>query len=57
MADSSTPFVNDKILDGKAVAAQIRAEVAATVKLLKEKHGKVRSNAAMISSSTNSSTA
>jgi hypothetical protein len=56
MADSSTPFVSDKILDGKAVAAQIRAEVAATVKLLKEKHDKVGSSPARTSSS-NCSTA
>lgn len=39
---SATPFVDDRIINGKAVAAQIRAEVAATVKLLQEKHGKVR---------------
>lgn len=36
-----TPFVSDRVIDGKAVAAQIRAEVAATVKHLQEKHGKV----------------
>lgn len=48
MADSSTPFVSDKILDGKAVAAQIRAEVAATVNLLKEKHGKAPGLAVVI---------
>lgn len=44
MADGSTPFVIGNIIDGKAVAAQIRAEVAATVKLLQEKHGKVCSS-------------
>lgn len=36
-----TPFVSERIIDGKAVAAQIRTEVAATVKHLHEKHGKV----------------
>jgi hypothetical protein len=34
------------VIDGKAVAAQIRAEVAATVKLLKERHGKVSGGSA-----------
>lgn len=29
------------IIDGKAVAAAIRDEIAATVRSLKEKHGKV----------------
>jgi hypothetical protein len=36
------PFVTGGVIDGKAVAATIREEIAATVRLLKEKHGKVR---------------
>eukprot|EP00882_Tetradesmus_deserticola_P019659 GHRQ01021180.1.p2 GENE.GHRQ01021180.1~~GHRQ01021180.1.p2 ORF type:complete len:111 (+),score=39.72 GHRQ01021180.1:682-1014(+) len=48
MADSGTPFVSDKILDGKAVAAQLRAEVTATVELLKEKYAKVPGLAVVI---------
>lgn len=38
---SSKPFVQGGVIDGKAVAATIREEIAATVRLLKEKHGKV----------------
>lgn len=40
---SQSPYLVEegKVIDGKAVAAQIREEVAATVRQLQEKHGKV----------------
>jgi hypothetical protein len=41
MSAEQKPFVQGGIIDGKAVAAAIRDEIAATVRLLKEKHGKV----------------
>jgi hypothetical protein len=41
MSDEQKPFVTGGVIDGKAVAATIREEIAATVRLLKEKHGKV----------------
>jgi hypothetical protein len=40
-AEQQKPFVTGGVIDGKAVAAAIREETAATVGLLKEKHGKV----------------
>jgi hypothetical protein len=40
-AEQQKPFVTGGVIDGKAVAAAIREETAATVRLLKEKHGKV----------------
>jgi hypothetical protein len=40
MVPPPSSFIVDGLIDGKAVAAQIRAEVAATVRLLKEQHGK-----------------
>ncbi|KAF8063044.1 FOLD2 [Scenedesmus sp. PABB004] len=47
-ASSSAPFVQDGVIDGKGVAAQIRAEVAATVAALRAKHGKVPGLAVVI---------
>lgn len=41
---SSKPFVEGGVIDGKAVAAAIREKIAVTVRLLKEKHGKVCGN-------------
>lgn len=41
MSSSEQPFVQAGVIDGKAVAATIREEIAATVRQLKEKHGKV----------------
>lgn len=41
MSAEQKPFVEGGVIDGKAVAAAIREEIAATVRLLKEKHGKV----------------
>jgi hypothetical protein len=41
MSAVQKPFVEGGIIDGKAVAAAIRDEIAATVRSLKEKHGKV----------------
>lgn len=40
-AEQQKPFVEGGVIDGKAVASAIREETAATVRLLKEKHGKV----------------
>ena len=37
------PLMNGNVIDGKAVAACIRAEVAAQVQELKQKYNKVRS--------------
>lgn len=41
MSAEQKPFVEGGAIDGKAVAAAIRDEIATTVRLLKEKHGKV----------------
>ena len=37
-------FMNGNVIDGKAVAEQIRVELAAQVAVLKEKYGKVSYN-------------
>jgi hypothetical protein len=37
----SNPFLKGNIIDGKAVAAQLRLEIAERVKELKEQYGKV----------------
>eukprot|EP00879_Flechtneria_rotunda_P015776 GHRR01016499.1.p1 GENE.GHRR01016499.1~~GHRR01016499.1.p1 ORF type:complete len:304 (+),score=94.88 GHRR01016499.1:116-1027(+) len=42
------PFVHDKVIDGKAVGAQIRSEVAAAVRALRAEHGKVPGLAVVI---------
>jgi hypothetical protein len=36
-----SPFMQGNVIDGKAVAAQLRSEIAERVKELKEQHGKV----------------
>lgn len=48
MSAEQKPFVEGGVIDGKAVAAAIREEIAATVRLLKEKHGKVPGLAVVI---------
>jgi 5,10-methylene-tetrahydrofolate dehydrogenase/methenyl tetrahydrofolate cyclohydrolase len=42
MADASF-IINGNVIDGKAVAAKIREEVAAEVKLLQAQYGQVNS--------------
>lgn len=45
---SEAPFLNGKVIDGKAVAAKLRSDIAEKVAELKAKHGKVPGLAVVI---------